>query len=658
MLTRPILFSDWLNKQYLPVPREELRKHIQSQLAVFKEEELDVDLVLFDDVMDHILRLDRVFKQRQGHVLAIGISGGGKSLISRFVAWKNGLSVFTIKVNKHYTPNDFEEDLQTLLKRVGCDGEKVCFIFDESNILESSFLERMNTLLSSGEVPGLFEGNAYSTLIHSVRQQAQYRGKCLQTDEEVYTWFTKQIRKNLHVVFTMNPASPDFHNRTATSPALFNRCVLDWFGDWPSQALFEVGMEFTKTVQFEECPYNSSVHIPDTVTRLLPSKKTVLDLKDAVVSTLVNIHESVAALNVQLDKQGKRNYVTPRHYLDFISHIVGMVSKKKDSISSQQSHLNTGLQKLEETEEEVKKLQAILEVKQKALKEKNAEANAKLELLVKDKQVAETQRKEVFDMKLDLEEKTTEIERESNTVTAELAVAKPALEHAKKSVTGMTLCHYASINLFLGLSPKDLEEIRDYKRPPALVMDTLEAVCILLGEDPNLLTWVQVRQKIMNKDFKKCILAFKTGDITEVRRTAVKKFLAKPHINHEKVQNASKACGPLFEWLSAHVNYSDIKNKVKPLKIRIRQYVPRMIHSYSCRLTEEAEVTKVRLEESTAALIVLEANLETLTKEYSTLVAHSEQIKAEMTVVQTKVDRSVSLLDNLSSERTRWYTRI
>lgn len=557
VLERPILFSDWLTKQYIPVSRNDLRQHVQSQLAVFKEEELDVDLVLFDDVMDHILRIDRVFKQRQGHVLAIGISGGGKSLISRFVAWRNHLSIFTIKVNKHYTPTDFEDDLQTLLKRVGCDGEKICFIFDESNVLESSFLERMNTLLSNGEIPGLFEGSAYTSLIHSVRQQAQYRGKCLQTDEEVYAWFTKQIRKNLHVVFTMNPASPDFHNRTATSPALFNRCVLDWFGDWPSQALFEVGMEFTKAIHFEEHTYDSPVQLPENILRVFRRPVSLLELKYAVVGTLVNIHESVAAANTQLEKQGKRNYVTPRHYLDFISHIVGMISRKREAISAQQSHLDMGLKKLEETEAEVKKLQAILETKQRELEAKNFEANQKLELLVKDKQVAETQRKEVFDMKRDLEEKTTEIEKESNTANAELAVAKPALEHAKKSVTG--------------LSPKDLEEIRNYKTPPVLVKDTLEAVCLLLGEDPNQLTWVQVRQKISNRDFKKLILQFKTGDITETRRTAVKKFLQKPHINYEKVQNASKACGPLFEWLFAHVNYSDIKNKVKPLKIRIKQ---------------------------------------------------------------------------------------
>lgn len=37
---------------------------------------------------------------------------------------------------------------------------------DESNILDSSFLERMNTLLANGEVPGLFEGeDIFSTVI-------------------------------------------------------------------------------------------------------------------------------------------------------------------------------------------------------------------------------------------------------------------------------------------------------------------------------------------------------------------------------------------------------------------------------------------------------------------------------------------------------------
>ena len=39
-----------------------------------------------------------------------------------------------------------------MLRRSGCRNEKICFILDESNVMDSGFLERMNTLLANGEV--------------------------------------------------------------------------------------------------------------------------------------------------------------------------------------------------------------------------------------------------------------------------------------------------------------------------------------------------------------------------------------------------------------------------------------------------------------------------------------------------------------------------
>lgn len=41
----------------------------------------------------------------------------------------------------------------------------------------------------------------------------------------------------------MNPASADFSNRAANSPAIFNRCVIDWFADWTDNSLMQVAKE-------------------------------------------------------------------------------------------------------------------------------------------------------------------------------------------------------------------------------------------------------------------------------------------------------------------------------------------------------------------------------------------------------------------------------
>ena len=192
-LKRPILYSNWLKKDYLPVDQEELREYVKARLKVFYEEELDVPLVLFNEVLDHVLRIDRIFRQPQGHLLLIGVSGAGKTTLSRFVAWINGLSVFQIKVHNNYSSDDFDNDLRNVLRRSGTKGEKIVFILDESNVLDSGFLERMNTLLANGEVPGLFEGDEYSTLMTQCKEGAQRDGLMLDSSEELYKWFTNEV---------------------------------------------------------------------------------------------------------------------------------------------------------------------------------------------------------------------------------------------------------------------------------------------------------------------------------------------------------------------------------------------------------------------------------------------------------------------------------
>nr|XP_012332140.1 cytoplasmic dynein 1 heavy chain 1-like [Aotus nancymaae] len=288
-MSRPILYSNWLSKDYIPVDQEELRDYVKARLKVFYEEELDVPLVLFNEVLDHVLRIDRIFRQPQGHLLLIGVSGAGKTTLSRFVAWMNGLSVYQIKVHRKYTGEDFDEDLRTVLRRSGCKNEKIAFIMDESNVLDSGFLERMNTLLANGEVPGLFEGDEYATLMTQCKEGAQKEGLMLDSHEELYKWFTSQVIRNLHVVFTMNPSSEGLKDRAATSPALFNRCVLNWFGDWSTEALYQVGKEFTSKMDLEKPNYIVPDYMP-VVYDKLPQPPSH---REAIVNSCVFVHQTL-----------------------------------------------------------------------------------------------------------------------------------------------------------------------------------------------------------------------------------------------------------------------------------------------------------------------------------------------------------------------------
>ena len=49
------------------------------------------------------------------------------------------------------------------------------------------------------------------------------------------------------------PSSEGLKDRAAaTSPALFNHCVLNWFSDWSTDALYQVGYEFTNKVDLDK----------------------------------------------------------------------------------------------------------------------------------------------------------------------------------------------------------------------------------------------------------------------------------------------------------------------------------------------------------------------------------------------------------------------
>lgn len=97
---------------------------------------------------------------------------------------------------------------------------------DESNVLDSSFLERMNTLLANGEVPGLFEGDEYTTLMTQCKEGATREGSMLDSSEELYKWFTQQVccshcfgGKKSHVIqknptTTINMVSHIINNET------------------------------------------------------------------------------------------------------------------------------------------------------------------------------------------------------------------------------------------------------------------------------------------------------------------------------------------------------------------------------------------------------------------------------------------------------------
>ena len=621
----PILFSNWLSRNYVSVEQEQLRDFVSARLRTFCEEEVDVPLVLFNDVLDHALRIDRVFRQPQGHLILIGVSGSGKTTLSRFVAWMNGLKVFQIKVHGKYSAEDFDEDLRGVLKAAGCRGEKICFIMDESNVLDSGFLERMNTLLANGEVPGLFEGDEYGQLISACREGAQRQGLLLDSQEELYKWFTQQIVKNLHVVFTMNPPQDGLGSKAATSPALFNRCVLNWMGDWSDQAFYQVGYELTSSVDLDKSDFTA----PDSIPIAYRDLPLPVSHRNAVINAMVYIHDSLHRFNRRLEKQqGRSTFLTPRHYLDFTAQYVTLFRQKREDLEEQQRHLNVGLDKLRDTVDKVRDLRVSLAEKKTQLEKKNAEANEKLQHMVVDQREAESRKSASLEIQTALEKQEKEVASRREIVLNDLAKAEPAVLEAQKSVSNIKRQH--------------LTEVRSMGNPPSGVKLALESVCTLLGHKAD--NWKAIQAIVRRDDFIASIVNYDNEkQMTAALRNKMRnEFLSIEDFTYERVNRASKACGPLVQWVEAQVNYSEILHRVGPLREEVDQ------------LEEQALQTKAEAKAIENTIEKLENSIATYKTEYAELIRETQAITSEMSTVESKVDRSVKLLDSLSQERARW----
>ena len=58
---------------------------------------------------------------------------------------------------------------------------------------------------------------------------------------------------------------------------------------------------------------------------------------------------------------------------------------------------------------------------------------------------------------------------------------------------------------------------------------------------------------------------------SDVAREKMKKeYLSDPHFTFEKMNHASKACGPLVQWAIAQVGYADVLKRVDPLRAELK----------------------------------------------------------------------------------------
>lgn len=404
----------------------------------------NVTLILFLDAIEHVTRLARLLRSERSNGLLVGLSGMGKQSLSRLGAHINGYRCVQIELSRGYDLAAFHEDLRKLYTLAGVQNQPTVFLITDTQICQEEFLEDINNILNSGEVPGLFEADEYEKVILGCRDEvvrAKYED---QSRDGIFGFFINRVRANLHIVLCMSPVGDAFRRRCRMFPSLVNCCTIDWFVKWPPEALHTVALG-----------------------SLAPMSQDPAEV-EKLAEVCVMMHETVENASDKMYAEYRRNYyTTPSSYLELLKLYHSLLKSRSDLIIAKRQRLANGLGKILDTNSLISVMQETLKEMAPMLEAQSEEMSKLLEKLSADNHTADVFKKRVMNDEAEATVKADIARGIADDANKDLAVAQPALKAAEDALKA--------------INKNDINELKSFAQPPALVQFVMESVCILFN---------------------------------------------------------------------------------------------------------------------------------------------------------------------------------
>ncbi|CAD2215822.1 AAA+ lid domain/P-loop containing dynein motor region D4/Microtubule-binding stalk of dynein motor, putative [Angomonas deanei] len=443
-------FGDFARRdrsQYEKLPElEDLQTLLADYLKGFNMEyNKESSLVFFKDAVNHIARICRILRQPRGHALLVGMGGSGRQSACKLAAFICDLPIHEVTITRTFSMTEFRETMKQTLLEGGCKDKPILFFLPDTQIVFEEMLEDINNLLNTGEIPNLMETEDVEKIIESVRPLAVEAGK-EESINVIFSHFVSLCRSNVHLVLSMSPIGEQFRRRLRMFPSLVNCCSIDWFDQWPADALTSVAERI-----------------------LAPVETVSEDLKPALIKLCVGIHLDVQKSSEEFyEELRRRNYTTPTSYLELLNCYCSLLNEQDNYVSEQIRRYQGGLNTLKETQTTVDDMKASLVEMQPKLIEAAKQTEEIMAKVEKEQSAAAVVQKQCAEE----EAVASGIQAEADGIRGECQVeldkALPILKAAETALAE--------------LRPDDIREVRSFQKPASRVVLVLEAVLVLLGE--------------------------------------------------------------------------------------------------------------------------------------------------------------------------------
>ncbi|XP_056593901.1 dynein axonemal heavy chain 3 isoform X3 [Triplophysa dalaica] len=623
---RSLFFGDFAKPDSASKPYDEITdlRALTEVMDVYLREfnnisKAPMNLVMFQFAIEHISRICRVLKQDNGHLLLVGIGGSGRQSTTRLATFINDYELFQIELTKNYSMSDWRDSLKHLMLKAGVEGKKTTFLFSDNQIKDEAFVEDINMLLNTGDVPNIFPADERGDIIEKVQGITQMEGRKIDiTPLSMYNYFIDRVKANLHIVLAMSPIGEGFRNRLRMFPSLINCCTIDWFQAWPKDALEMVANKFLEDLDLEE------------------------NIMTEVVDMCKTFQESVRELSERYYSQlCRHNYVTPTSYLELIQTYKTLLSSKRSEVNDLRSRYIVGLQKLDFAASQVAVMQQ--------------------ELTALQPELIETA-KQTDQMMVKIEKETVEVDAKKELVSADEKVANDAAAAAKSikdecegDLAEAMPALEAALAALDTLKPADITVLKSMQNPPGPVKLVMESICVMKGIKPERKQdpggsgkmiddfWGPSKKLLGDLKFLESLKTFNRDNIPAANIKKIReKFIEHPDFQPSLIKSVSSACEGLCKWVRAMEVYERVAKVVAPKKERLQA------------AEAELSVQMKKLDVKRAELKEVEDRLQALNDTFEQMIQKKKDLEENINICSQKLIRAEKLIGGLGGEKDRW----
>ncbi|NWW98330.1 DYH17 protein, partial [Caloenas nicobarica] len=596
--------------KYLPVLSwPALSKLLGEALDGYNEVNAAMSLVLFEDAVSHICRISRILESPQGNALLVGVGGSGKQSLARLAAFISNLNVFQITLRKGYSIPDLKLDLAAQYIKAAVKNLPTVFLMTDSQVAEESFLVLINDFLASGEVPGLFQDDEVEEIIGAMRTAVKFLG-LPDTRENCWKVFIDKVRRQLKVILCFSPVGSTLRVRARRFPAVVNCTAIDWFHEWPEDALVSVSSRFLEETGDIEP-----------------------EVKVSISQFMAHVHTSVKEMSkMYLSMERRYNYTTPKTFLEQIKLYQNLLSKKRSELTAKIERLEKGLTKLQSTTSQVDDLKAKLAVQETELKQKNEDADKLIHVVGVETQKVSKEKAIADEEELKVQAINTVVTEKQQACETDLAKAEPALVAAQEALDT--------------LNKNNLTELKSFGSPPQAVVNVTAAVMVLTapnGKIPKDKSWKAAKVMMGKVDaFLDALKKFDKEHIPEACLKAFQPYQSDPSFDPEFIMSKSTAAAGLCSWCLNIVRFYEVYCEVEPKRLALAEANAELA---------EAQEKLTRIKNKIADL---NANLAALTADFQKATAEKLKCQQEADATNRVITLANRLIGGLASENVRW----